>query len=1108
VTVERDDSVSTPDDRQPHTPYPGLRPFLDYEFMLLHGRDRQIDDVIDRLGRPIAAFAPQLGGKTLASNDVATDVPPALATMRFVAVLGGSGSGKSSLVRAGVVPKLRKAGLPAVGDLWEAVVSTPGSNFARHATGASQDTPITCLANDIAAVLGPPRAGPAGVAPPVSAEQRRDHITELLRQPGGLDTVVDLYGPELNLPRSVDATKACMLVVIDQFEELFHRSNRGQPDVEALIQRVIDHFHQARNGEGSPRCFLAITMRSEHLQDCAAYIGLPEAINAGAYLISRLDSSDLRAVIERPAQRYLRLRQRRRPVEASLPVKVVFEPAVIERLIDDALKIKDDPDHLPLLQHALAQLWRAACKREGRPAGSVPDKLTLADLRRTVQPGASAELAPDETLVLPGNVLVDSLQMWADHNFAQHTAADQALLSALLRQLAYKDPASGTYTQQRYVVADHPGGEGELRRLLGDRWIHGVNYLFLDERKGAVLKLKISHEAFVRKWLHFRQLVDDDAMRFERFKELLEWCEDWSAAKGWRNRLSRLLAPALLKRMNEARVAEALGPSAAGPLDQSRSAEPRPLLWDKWREWIEPERSDDKPERSADQLLSVDLAAMRRFYRLSDRKAKAGKVSIGLVFLLFLVVLPLLIYSTQVQQPFMVSSIGFLEVADRNLKLKPKPLLDSLDDNMGMLGELLKTVQDFDKIKVKLQFSPSLSNLLRWAHETVEQRLNENLRKTLSEGLWRAPDTEALPIAIRSTNTSKCGTGLKGEFLTVVAAKQGSQAASGILVENDTPTPAIWKAKLDAEGSCSAQLPIQSLPPSDLKPLVLFDHDFRYLLVASLNAKDGPPPLTVARVIRSEDGDVRGVEQPFATVQGETATDLRQYADKMATQTLTTSPTTGGLLLHVGKQRWRVVTAGRAANLYPQPSLEELQSLNPKDKACEALHAELRRGRSDYLDPSRAPTIYADPQKPFCLLLTPLGGSDGPPSTNLQVFSQPSDGDLRGGLDTLKRASLVNIDLGTGSLAGAQWFVGKEHTPLDGWLVYSRKGIDDTAKPVYEGLPWSTAALQELGANVQKFHCNAVSIEQRTKQGCPIDNADSGAANTSTPKVPSSKKEN
>src|ERR1700751_5305926 len=83
-------------------PYPGLRPFETSEAHLFFGRDQQVLDLLDRLARN-----------------------------RFVAVLGLSGSGKSSLVRAGLIPALCRGRLLDPGLGWRAVISRPsGAPFA------------------------------------------------------------------------------------------------------------------------------------------------------------------------------------------------------------------------------------------------------------------------------------------------------------------------------------------------------------------------------------------------------------------------------------------------------------------------------------------------------------------------------------------------------------------------------------------------------------------------------------------------------------------------------------------------------------------------------------------------------------------------------------------------------------------------------------------------------------------------------------------------------------------------------------------------------------------------------------------------------------------
>ena len=80
-------------------PFPGLRPFEPDEDHLFFGRDCQIDDLMRRLR-----------------------------TTRFLAVVGGSGSGKSSLVKCGVVPNLHRGYMVQAGSHWRVAILRPGEN--------------------------------------------------------------------------------------------------------------------------------------------------------------------------------------------------------------------------------------------------------------------------------------------------------------------------------------------------------------------------------------------------------------------------------------------------------------------------------------------------------------------------------------------------------------------------------------------------------------------------------------------------------------------------------------------------------------------------------------------------------------------------------------------------------------------------------------------------------------------------------------------------------------------------------------------------------------------------------------------------------------------
>lgn len=483
--------------RLPDEPYPGLRPFLDHEAPLLQGRASQVQEVIRRLQ-----------------------------DSRFVAVVGGSGSGKSSLIRAGVVPALRALGIPEAGDLWVPVVCTPGTVPLRLDSGTPQ-TPVTRLAWKLSQVLQP--------LAPQAAQRRRDEMAAMFRQGAGFARLVETYTPDLGTPMP-QAGRARFLFVIDQFEELFHPNNHGNDDARTLIEEVISHFFAPHE-----RCFVVLTMRSEHLADCAAWLNLPDAINRALYLVRRLSEQELRDAIVGPAKYYLRLRQRGAaaapPGAVPPPDDVVFETAVIERLLDDVQQLHDDPDHLPLLQHVLARTWDSACAREQRKPSDVPAAVTWADLEHATAPRGLPDLPSPEPGWLRArrtlNVLRTSLDQWAQMRYEQRDGNGRRDLDIVLRHLAYRDPNNGLYFQQRLEVADpqlfpgDPDPRARLKELLEHGFLDEVNYLFWDREDPTRETLKVSHEAFIRGWCHFRALVDREAERFEEFLSVLRKCVHW-----------------------------------------------------------------------------------------------------------------------------------------------------------------------------------------------------------------------------------------------------------------------------------------------------------------------------------------------------------------------------------------------------------------------------------------------------------------------------------------------------------------------------------------------------------------------------------------------------
>ena len=263
-------------------PYPGLRAFEAEEDHLFFGREREVDELLRRLR-----------------------------STRFLAVVGTSGSGKSSLVRCGLISALYGGFMVTAGSGWRVAKFRP-----------SED-PI----GNLAASLGAPDV--LGADAQLGSSNRLLVETTLRRGALGLIDAVSLS----RLPQHEN-----LLVVVDQFEELFRfRRSRHIQNAKDEAIAFIKLLLEATRHKDVP-IYVALTMRSDFIGECMDYPGLPEAITAGQYLIPRLTRDELRAAITGPA--------------------AVGGGKIAARLVLRLLnELGDDQDQLPVLQHALMRTW-------------------------------------------------------------------------------------------------------------------------------------------------------------------------------------------------------------------------------------------------------------------------------------------------------------------------------------------------------------------------------------------------------------------------------------------------------------------------------------------------------------------------------------------------------------------------------------------------------------------------------------------------------------------------------------------------------------------------------------------------------------------------------
>lgn len=210
--------------RDPDSPYPGLRAFEDYETEVFFGRERHIQEIIKRLSQH-----------------------------QFVPVIGPSGCGKSSLVRAGVIPMLRAGGYRDAGAEWRDVVMRPSNAPTWNLAQSLYDIVHTSSHADL-------------LSEDKAAEKRLEGISDLA------STLISSPNNGISQFReNADLNEHTnILLVIDQFEEIFSQENAQTPGAVADFLELILGIHESEFN----RVHCIITMRTDHLGDCARYRGL------------------------------------------------------------------------------------------------------------------------------------------------------------------------------------------------------------------------------------------------------------------------------------------------------------------------------------------------------------------------------------------------------------------------------------------------------------------------------------------------------------------------------------------------------------------------------------------------------------------------------------------------------------------------------------------------------------------------------------------------------------------------------------------------------------------------------------------------------------------
>lgn len=284
------ESTSASDYWSQNSPFRSLRAFEPEDSWLFFGREAEVQDLLVRLYR-----------------------------FPVLAIIGNSGSGKSSLVRAGLIPALHKTSdTNSQAGTWRIVVCRPSA------------APFDYLAEIL----------PGSLAPELGIQEQTDFITHCREKlPSGGASLRDSIAA-IACASSGGKQHTRVLLVVDQFEEIFTLI-----ETQELRTRYIDELLAAGSLEGAVPIHLVLILRADFYANCLEHPALSIALETNLYNLPRMSHTQLRTSIEKRLQL----------------TEGQTEPGLIDSLLAD---VGTEPGDLALLEHALGLLWER-CRDSG-----------------------------------------------------------------------------------------------------------------------------------------------------------------------------------------------------------------------------------------------------------------------------------------------------------------------------------------------------------------------------------------------------------------------------------------------------------------------------------------------------------------------------------------------------------------------------------------------------------------------------------------------------------------------------------------------------------------------------------------------------------------------
>ena len=411
-----------------HSPFRGLQAFDPEHSWLFFGRDGETEQLLRLLGRE-----------------------------QLLGVVGNSGSGKSSLVRAGLLPALQRGRFQFNGswvNSWRVAVFRPGG------------APFQELAEAL-----------PQLAPELTLSERIDFIKTLKDKhlatgtEGLRNAIVAMANHSIS---QMAGTR--VLLVADQFEELFTLTSD-----KAERNRYIDSLLAAARFETANPIHIVLTLRGDFYSHCIDHTELGRHLASNQFSVPRMRREQLCQAIEKPLA-----------FAGASP-----EPGLIEAILSE---VGDEPGNLPLLEHALLELWE---QRQGQ-------MITHKAYNEIGRIGGALKNRAD--------------RVYEELKDPQRQDVARKIFLALT-QLGEK--SEDTRRRSRKVDLMSIGGDetttAEVLKTLTDRRLITSSA----EAEGKEGVVEVAHEVLIREWGKLREWLDAsrEAIQFER--RLEQAAQDW-----------------------------------------------------------------------------------------------------------------------------------------------------------------------------------------------------------------------------------------------------------------------------------------------------------------------------------------------------------------------------------------------------------------------------------------------------------------------------------------------------------------------------------------------------------------------------------------------------